>query len=386
MEKALQKRIKRHVTGRTRDYFAITAPRLEALCLKELTALSSTIEDAAVEKGGVAFKGRLIDCQLANLHLRTANRVLLRIAEFKAPNFDRLEKNLSAISWELYLRPGTVPEMHVTARHSRLYHKGAVAERFVESIAKKIGDGTKHEPFLCNIFVRIADDTATVSVDSSGEILYKRGIKKQVGRAPLRENMAAASLMLAGYDSVEPIVDPMCGSGTFSLEAAMMAGNVPPGWFRNFSFMDWPSWKPESFLYEKRRCEEGFTNLKRPSVFASDKSAVSCRMLRETVKKHNLSGMVRVSERNFFDFSPSELTEKQGIVLLNPPYGLRMGTRRSSEKLLENMLGHLETEYKGWKFVLVVPEKYQLGKVRFRSKSHTFRHGGRKRTLLVGKI
>jgi putative N6-adenine-specific DNA methylase len=131
----LNKRIKRHVIGRKRQFFAATAPGLETICREELKALLPSGTPMAIVEGGVEFTARLHDCYLADLNLRTANRLLMRIASFHAANFRKFEKNLTAVPWELFLLPGTPTHIRVTSRHSRLFHKDAVAGRVQASIA-----------------------------------------------------------------------------------------------------------------------------------------------------------------------------------------------------------------------------------------------------------
>lgn len=389
-KKSLERRIKRHVTGRVRTYFAVTAPGLEPLCRDELAALPLSEKELAAEPGGVVFRGRLIDCYVANLCLRTANRVLMRIDEFKASGFGRLEKKLADIPWGLYLHPGVAPVIHVTSKKSRLYHKGAVAERFQDALSKhpELSQVGKNVPPKSeqNIYIRIVDDRFTVSLDSSGDILHKRGIKTHGGKAPLRETLAAAILMLAGHKPGEPLVDPMCGSGTFSVEACMMTRRIPAGWFRNFAFMDWPSFMSASWAHEKRVREREFAQPERLSVFASDSHKKNCQMLVKTLEAAGMAETARVSHSDFFELSPSELADAKGLVVLNPPYGLRMGTRAGSMKLFENICGRLEKEYAGWKFALVAPDAEFSRKVPFEANAFKFKHGGGTRILLTGLI
>ena len=190
-ESSLSKRIKRHVIGRRRSYFAGTSPGFEALCLKELSALGLPVENVAIVEGGLEFEGRLQDCYLANLHLRTASRILLRIDRFKASSFRQLEKKVAEIPWELYLPPKMLPDIHVTTRHCRLYHSEAIGQRFLNgiSIHSSISDFTqgKEIDFTSDlaVFVRGVDDRFMVSIDSSGNHLHKRGLKRHRGKAPL---------------------------------------------------------------------------------------------------------------------------------------------------------------------------------------------------------
>ena len=135
---AFEKRLKRHIVGRVREYFAATAPGLEPLCRQELQSLPLTVQESRTCPGGVIFQGRLVDCFMANLHLRTANRILMRIDTFKATRFQELEKKLSEWPWELFLQPLQAIDFHVSAKKSKLYHTDAIADRFRSSITGRI--------------------------------------------------------------------------------------------------------------------------------------------------------------------------------------------------------------------------------------------------------
>ena len=197
-DKRLSRRVKQHVIGREHLFFAATAPGLEHLCLKELYAILPESKDSLCVQGGVEFKGRMIDCYRANLHLRTANRILMRLESFKATNFNQLKKALSNLPWELYLVSVKGLAFKISSRHSRLYHTGAVEEQVYHAISNRLTHYELNKADRCPgtagtpaVFIRIVDDRFTVSIDSSGEHLYKRGIKKHHARAPIRETLAA---------------------------------------------------------------------------------------------------------------------------------------------------------------------------------------------------
>ena len=391
-EISLSKRIKRHVIGRTRSYFIACPPGFESLCAKELTAIPLNVQHASVIPGGVEFKGRLDDCYLANLNLRTANRILLRLHAFKASNFKHLEKRLAEIPWELYLPHHSTLKIRATVKHCRLYHTGAIEKHFGESIANglaqteiKDGNGPDSESPQ-QIFVRGIDDRFTVSIDSSGDNLYKRGLKKHAGTAPLRETLAAASLLLAGYSGKEPLVDPMCGAGTYSLEAALMVKKIPPGWFREFAFMQWPAYRPKRFGYLKRQFEDYFVQPEKPLIFASDKDPLACRQLEQCTQQFGLSDTVSINNADFFELVPRDFTDQPGLVTINPPYGRRMGTRQESTELFQAICEKLARDYKGWKLVLIAPIKLLEKKVPFKLKTYPLFHGGLILKLMVGKI
>ncbi len=396
------KRVKRHVTGRRRIYFIATSPGLESLCRDELLALPVSITGVTIVAGGVEFEGRLIDCYAANLHLRTANRVLMRAGDFKATNFRQLEKKLAEFAWELFFGPEAEPIINVASRQSRLYHKAAIQEKIASSIKKRFSvsnyrmqknrhENEKHPESRQRIFVRLLKDHCTISIDSSGENLYKRGQKKHGHKAPLRETLAAAALKIAGYSDQELLIDPMCGSGTFSLEGAMMAKGVPPGWRRRFSFMDWPSFAPKQWVHMKNEAEKRFVKTTRPFIMASDKDQKACRVLEKNLGAIGLSDTVKVVCQDFFDFSPSDiqtraLPAETGLVIINPPYGHRLGTKKESEKLLSEIFDKLKKDYTGWKIAVITHEKKHLKNAGLKLAVHPLFHGGLKLTLLTGRI
>jgi putative N6-adenine-specific DNA methylase len=436
-EDPLSKRIKRHVIGRRHNFFVATSPGFEPVCLQELLKLKPAAGGACVAPGGVEFEGRLDDCYLANLNLRSANRILMRIHTFKSSNFRKLEKNLGDIPWELYLHAGSVPKVHVSTKHCRLRHSGAIAERFQTTIAAHLSrlestttriaggsdftaiggkrqgrevpqslknnavePGAKHPVWKTqsgkkitkiataeqNIYVRGIDDRFTVSIDSSGDLLYKRGLKKHAGKAPLRETLAAAALLLAGYDGRDPLLDPMCGSGTFSLEGALMAKHIPAGWFRDFAFMGWPSFRPKRWDYMRRQAESKFVSPDRPMIFASDTDPGACQKLQRCVQRYSIYDAVRVNSGDFFGLDHRKLSDRVGVICINPPYGRRLGGRSESEKFFQAICNRLKQKYRGWNLVLFAPSRKLAGTIPFQTKSYPILHGGLKLALLIGKI
>jgi putative N6-adenine-specific DNA methylase len=386
------KRIKRHIIGRDHNFFAATAPGFEPLCQSELLRLQPTAGKTAATPGGVEFTGRLDVCYHANLNLRSANRILMRIHSFRSSNFRQLDKKIQDIPWELYLQPGSLLNVHVTTKHCRLHHSGAISEKCRTAITRRLPDidlddrisgaAAGHE----NIFIRGLDDRFSISIDSSGELLYKRGLKKHSGKAPLRETLAAAALLLAGYDSREVLLDPLCGAGTFSLEAALMAKRIPAGWFRDFAFTQWPSFLTKRWNYIRRQSASGFVRSKQPIVFASDTDPEACQKLKGCVERFELSDTIQVHQKDFFDLAPREFSDRPGIVCLNPPYGHRLGEQQESEKFFGAICDRLRQAYRGWKLVLFAPGRKLANTVPFQTESHPVLHGGLKLRLLVGRI
>ena len=385
---AFEKRVKRHVIGRDHDFFAVTTRGGEALAADELAALG--LQGQAVA-GGAEFSGRLHDAYRANLNLRTASRVLMRVHSFRAAAFRSLEKAAAEFPWELFIPAGAPPRLHVTTHHCRLHHTDAVAERLAAAIAERLGQAAPQPPAAGagsapQVFVRGVDDRFVVSLDSSGANLYLRGIKTHSGKAPLRETLAAAALMLAGFSGAQVLLDPMCGAGTFALEAALMAKRIPPGWFREFAFTAWPGFRAARWDYIRHQAADQALGLDHPVVFASDIDPEACRRLEECLGRCALSDAVSVSCRDFFELDPRDFTDRPGLVTLNPPYGRRMGSASDSRDLLRAVAGRIRSRYAGWKFALVVPAGRRLPKLGSPVQAYSFQHGGLKVNVVVGTV
>ncbi len=384
----LDKRIKRHIIGVRHAFFAVTLPGFESIGREELEGLSPTIELGAPTKGGVAFTGRLTDLYLANLHMRTAGRILMRLSAFKATGFSQLEKQARSLVWSLYLPPGHVPRFNVTAHHSRLYHTHAVAERIRKSIAwhwTQLGV----EPTASqdqSLYVRLVDDVVSLSLDSSGANLYRRGLKTHGARAPLRETLAALILRIAGYDPARPLVDPMCGAGTFSLEAALMAKSIAPGRYRQFAFMQWPAFRPQQWQYLTMTADQERIAIEHPMIRASDTDEQACARLKDCIGQNLLDDAIQVRHRDFFSMLPGEISNRPGLIVLNPPYGRRLDADTAVEGSYGRIAAKLHHDYKGWKVALLVPNDRLARNLNLPLKTFLLTHGGLKLTLMAGTI
>ncbi len=389
----LEKRIKRQITGRKHIFFAVCAPGLTRLCFREITNLPLELENVSMEDGGVEFTGSVYDCYHANLYLRSPSRILMRVAEFKAENFRTLDKKIKRIKWELFLNGKNKIQCHVTTHRSRLYHSDAISQR-VENIITKYFAGNiwqnntgEYHTGLQKIFIRAISDRFVVSIDSSGDILHKRGIKKCVGKAPLRENLGFAVLDAAGYSGEEPLFDPMCGSGTFSIEAAMILKNIPPGFFRNFAFQHWPCFSRPAWKYLKKKAALDFrTPFFSPCLFASDIDLNIMENMKKTVKNYEFLRDIKVFQRNFFDIVPKEFTDRKGIVVLNPPYGKRLGKKDNTYAFFSKTGIKLKESFKGWNAGIILPEKKLVSALPFNVSLSPFFHGGLKLFAATGKI
>jgi putative N6-adenine-specific DNA methylase len=216
------------------NLFVACAPGLEPLLARELTDLG--LAEVASEPGGAMVRASAPAISQICLHSGLANHLRLRVGEpFAVRHFDKLVRKVSALPWGELLRPGTRVSAHAVCRKSRLYHSGGVAQRVVQGIAKAIGEPNDGSPEV-TVAVRIVRDTCTISLDLSGDALHRRGWRQQTAKAPLREDLARALLVVSGWTPDRPLLDPMMGSGTLVLEAATIARRIAPGLHRTFAF------------------------------------------------------------------------------------------------------------------------------------------------------
>lgn len=386
----LEKQIKRHIIGRRQTFFASVLPGFEPICRQELEDLSDTVAIVSPVNGGVVFTGRLTDLYRANLHLHTAGRILMRLAEFQATNFRRLAAHLGAVPWHLYLHAGVVPQVTVATHHSRLYHSRGVADRVRQTVGhhwQSAGVAVRDDPGQ-TLYVRMQDDLATLSIDSSGEPLYRRGLKIHHAGAPLRETTAAAILSLAGFrkSGAQILLDPMCGSGTFSLEAALMRKKVAPGLARRFAFMQWPSFRRRQWNYLTSKAEETIQRLDTPVIHASDTDAEACRRLAQQVHRADLKDALQIRTDDFFQLVPDRFSSIPALVVLNPPYGRRLDAPDPIRTFYHRIESKLCADFKGWRAALIVPQRHWVPRLAGRLDAVALSHGGLSLTLLVGTI
>ncbi len=395
---SFEKRVKRRITGREHSFFAVCAPGLKKVCFNEMLATGllknnskSTLTKSIMAKsimGGIEFKGQLNNiCIGFNLNLRSPSRILMRIGNFKADSFEKLEKKINAIDWILYLPQNCSLKFNVTCKKSRLYHSDAIAQRCEKIIQDQLTDRdafTAKSRSIQTVYIRAEENLFTISIDSTGELLFKRGIKKKVNRAPLRENIAFAMLSWAGFSIDDILIDPMCGAGTFCIEAAMIKANVPSGFFRTFAFESWPGFKPKTFAYMKKQAQEKFVKLSDRQIFASDIDDAALSALKQNLAQHDFCKTVDVSKKDFFDINPSP--EKKGAIMLNPPYGKRLEQKNFSSSFYQEIGKKLKKDFKGWRAGIILPSRESKALLGLKLELKPLFHGGLDIFAGIGKI
>ena len=339
----------------TRSYFAVSAPGLEPITAAELGALAI---GGAASPGGVSFSGGRAELYRANLHLRTASRVLVRLGSFHAAAFAELRKKAGRLEWERYLRPGQPIAIHATCHKSKLYHSGGVVERVAGAITDRLGqppllEKANEEAEAAGpqrVVVRLVSDQCTISLDSSGGLLHERGYRLATGKAPLRETLAAGMLLASGWDRQAPLLDPFCGAGTIAIEATLLALNVAPGRARRFAFMDWPD--ADERLWERLVREAAAAELApgKVLVWASDRDAGAVEAARANAARAGVSAAIDLSQRAISDLTAQP---GPGWIVTNPPYGLRLAESRDLRNLYARFGQVLRQRCPGWRLVLL---------------------------------
>ncbi len=331
------------------EILLVTAPGLEAMLAAE--AREKGFANPKIIPGGVVFKGRWLDVWRANLELRGAVRVLARIGAFRALHLAQLDKRARKFPWGDVLRRDVPVMVEATCRKSRIYHAGAAAQRIEGAIRESFGAPVSAEAALC-IKVRIEDDLCTLSIDTSGESLHKRGHKEAIAKAPMRETMAAMFLKACGYDGSEPVVDPMCGSGTFVIEAAEIAMGLPPGRDRQFVFEQLATFDAAAWRRMKCRTEPKPTDLR---FFGSDRDAGAIRMSRANAQRAGVSDVTVFKLQAVSDLVPPE--GPPGLVICNPPYGTRIGDKAPLHDLYAALGRTLRERFSGWRAAIITTDK-----------------------------
>ena len=399
MSDALEKRIKKHIIGKPHRFLAISPLGFEQTLARELDCIlgeSATEPSHVTGDGKVEFTTKLTEAWKAVAVSRIANRVLMEVASFKAENFRELEKKASEIPWELYLDANVIPSrardpvkftnalnIHVTCKHSRLYHSDAIAERLYKIIEEGVSvplapadtasatpsAGTPRNAPMQNenrgtpqnLYVNFLDDRCTIWLDLAGEELYKRGFERFVNDAPLKETIASAMIFEAFHflpSTSCSLLDLMSGSGTFSLESACIANKIIPGTCRDFALKHQPAFKEATWNFITRsvtlnevKCNTStFVTLsetkgpvKSCNTFATIANIITSDISERAVNiiKHNIecSPLAQIAPnentptiypqlRDFFSYTAKEIVDAcddaSPILVLNPPYGKRL--------------------------------------------------------------
>jgi putative N6-adenine-specific DNA methylase len=354
-------------TPQNHDAFAVTAPGLEALAAAELHGLGAA--DAQAVEGGVTFSASRRLLYTANLQLRTASRVIVRASEFGATAFYDLERRAAKVPWDTFLSPNSGVALRVTCKKSRLYHSDAVAERVAAAIVGRVrgasivedaGDDEADAQAQL-VVVRLFHDRCTISVDSSGELLHRRGYRQAIGKAPMRETLAAATIIASGWRGQSALVDPMCGSGTIPIEGALIARRMAPGLHRSFAFERWPDFDAKAWREVRAEAESAALPKSPVVIQGSDRDEGAIEAARANAARAGVDADIEFAVRSI---SAAEAPADRGWIISNPPYGVRVGERDPLRNLYAQLGKVVRSKYAGWYLALVTADaglERQLG-------------------------
>lgn len=365
------------------DCYAITPPGVEALTAGELTALG--MAPNATEPGGVSFRATLAQVAVANLELRTASRVLVRIATFHASAFHELERRAARLDWEAYVPPGAGIAFRVTSRKSKLYHQDGIAERLAGAAARRVpGVHLSRDDDAQRFMVRLFRDDCTVSVDASGAHLHQRGYRLATAKAPLRETLAAAMLLAVCWNGAVPLVDPLCGSGTIPIEAALLARRIPPGRRRGFALERWPSFDPAGLRAAVARAEDRILPRAPVPIVGADRDAGAIEAATGNAAR---AGVLDDITFRRAAVSALEPPPGPGVIVTNPPYGVRVGRSRDLRDLYARLGQVLRRRCPGWRVALLSARAELAAQTKLDlSTALSTTNGGLRVRLLTGSV
>ena len=353
------------------EIFMTGTPGLETALLAE--ARQHGFVGAQQVQGGVVFTGGWEDVWRANLVMRGATRVLARIGSFMAFHLAQLDKRSRKFSWGNVLRTDVPLRVEVaTSKKSKIYHAGAAIQR-IETALTANGYSLSADADVV-VKARIDDNRVTISVDTSGKSLHKRGHKEAVGKAPMRETLAALMLRECRYEGHEPVLDPMCGSGTFVIEAAEIATGLYPGRSRAFAFEQFVTF--DAAAWDKVRVGETHTTTQH--FYGSDRDAGAVRMAQSNAARAGVDALTTFQNLNASDLERPD--GPPGLIICNPPYGGRIGNQKMLYGVYAGLGERLKSNFSGWRVGMVTSEAglAKASGLPFKPKGAPIPHGGLK--------
>ena len=290
--------------------------------------------------------------------------MIVRVASFRAQAFHEVERLARSVPWERFILPGGAVRFRVTSKKSRLYHTGAIAQRFAEAIEHRVGKtspleatGTDEDeeamPRAQLFVIRAAHDHFTVSADSSGALLHQRGYRKAVAKAPLRETLAAAMLVASDWTGSVPLIDPLCGSGTIPIEAALLARRIAPGLGRSFAFLSWPDVNDTLWARLRGEAAEEAMPAAAVSIRGSDRDEGAIAAARANAERAGVLGDIEFSVQPISALDARSDWEGSGYVVTNPPYGVRVGEAAKLRDLYARLGQLLRSRLPHWRLAIL---------------------------------
>ena len=331
------------------EFYAITPVGFEQVTADELAELAA--HQPRIGHGGVSFSGSFDTMFRVNLRARTVTRVLLRLGEFRADTFPELFNKARRLKWAQFINTTHEVEVKAQCHASKLIHSGRVEETILSALRDKLGAEQTSNSGRQTIYARFDNNICTVSIDTSGERLDRRGYRLESGKAPLRESIAAGLLRWGGWESDEPLMSPMCGSGTLAIEAACMAARTPAGLDHDFPFFHWPAFHEKSWLRVRDRAA-GMQRECAPLISASDINGAAVAITRRNAERAGVGELIAFEQGDIRHLAPC--SEKPGLVIVNPPYGDRIGG--DIQRLFADIGRQFGERLAGWRMLVICPD------------------------------
>ena len=349
-KRALERRLKRYLLKATHRFFTPCAPGFEDVLETEIKALSSTSLEGS-ERGGVNFSGPLDTVYHANLRLRTAHRVLLRLDDFLAPSYPILFNRISRLPWELYLGFNKTYTLKVSAKTSRIRHHKNIIKTVHAGVLKALKthrlSPVLNDDAALEFHIRLFQDRCTVSLNTSGKHLHKRGYRTYVSIAPMRETLAASTALSCDAQDYDTIVDPMCGSGTLLIEAALLAKHIAPGSNRTFAFEAMPSFQQSKWERFKLEATKEQSSTSR-QFLGNDIDPVAISAAQDNATRAEVAALIEFQSGSAESLKVS--LQGRSLLLSNVPYGERLGIKDEVKTQLRRFASHLVQNYAGWDY------------------------------------
>ncbi|MFN0300177.1 MAG: class I SAM-dependent RNA methyltransferase [Burkholderiales bacterium] len=359
------------------SFFAPCPRGLEDPLAAELRALDAS--DVAVVPGGVHFRGTLETCYRVNLWSRIASRILLQIRRGEYKSDQDLYDLARTVDWGKWFSPDQTIRVDITAIRSPLRSlefatlrvKDAICDRFRDEAGRRPSVDTRSPDVRISVFLTQTD--ATLYLDTSGEPLFKRGYRGESVEAPLRENLAAGILSLAGWTPEETLLDPMCGSGTFLIEAALIAHHIAPGANREFGFERLIGFEADQWKRLQKEARDSRRPDARPGIHGSDRAEQAVRAAEDSLRALGLESSVTLKKENALHVEPPT---SAGVLVSNPPYGVRIGEEAQLLSYFPQLGTTLKQHFAGWCCYFLTDAMNFPGLVRLRESRRTVLFNG----------
>ncbi|MBQ7445759.1 MAG: class I SAM-dependent RNA methyltransferase [Clostridia bacterium] len=361
------------------NLIATTTFGLEAVLNRELEALG--VKEYRTMNGRTRFKGDVRMLAKANLWLRTADRILLNMGEFKALTFEELFQGVKKIPWENLLGKDAAFIVNARSVKSKIY-----SLRDIQAISKKAIAERLKKVYSCDwlnetgarymIEVAFLEDNVTVTVDTSGHGLNKRGYRQEVGKSPIKETLAAGLIMVSRWHPDRPFMDPFCGSGTFGIEAAMIGMNIAPGLKAEFDAEKWEGFSPEIWEEERVNAIKAINRDARLRIYCSDVDYFQVKLAEKHAELAGVQGHIYFQK---IDFAEAGSRYDYGFIITNPPYGERLLEKKEAEEIYRGMGKHFPEAFPTWSvYVITSCEQFETLYGRKADKKRKIFNGGLK--------